>query len=178
MLWHLETKHPSLNNKPEDFSPSLLNLKLWINQKDLITQTVSINREMPFKHLIRYPSELDSSGKGKTVPKKLIFPYITDIGFWFFGFLKTQDLRKISDWKACLLTNNTVLCYIRDPEEDAQEQLVSELTNINNYLAIQLDGSADACLHALIVFKVCFWWFYWTLALTNVQKQYLWYYNK
>ncbi|KAI2646338.1 Zinc finger BED domain-containing protein 5 [Labeo rohita] len=130
---HLETKHPTLKDKPLDFFKLKLS-GLEQQKRNLSKHTSVSNRCLEASYYVS--KRVSKLGKPHTIADALILPAAKDICQVMFGENFAQQISDIP------LSNDTVSRRISDMASDVKEQLLANIMQ-SQYYALQLDETTD-----------------------------------
>lgn len=133
LIRHLETKHPSLKNKPVEFFQR--KLKELDDQKTSISKVTQVSKSM-IEASYQVSLRIAKKCKPHTIAENLLVPAAMDMVRAVIG---TEEAKKL---KSIPLSDNTVARRIDDMADDIREQLIQNIKD-SDFIAIQFDESTD-----------------------------------
>ncbi|XP_057715925.1 SCAN domain-containing protein 3-like [Corythoichthys intestinalis] len=143
---HLQTKHPSLQDKPVDYFVRLL--KNTEKQATFLRKTTTVN-ERALKASYLVAELVAKSKKSHTVAETLILPACKAIVNEVLGPDAAKEIAKVP------LSDNTIARHINDMSADI-ETVVLEKIHVSKKFALQLDESTDISGHSQLLANVRF----------------------
>ena len=133
LLWHMETKHPGLKDKPLEFFERKKHEQE--GQKPLLRATTSTNASaLRASYLVA--NRIAMGKKPFTIGEDLILPATKDICHEFLGEAAVKKLAQVP------ISTSTVTRRIEEIAEDIETQLSARI-NKSSWYTIQVDESTD-----------------------------------